>query len=102
MEITKTRPLHANGTLREVPRQTEDTFLAMIKAFLCHYVGKDPGKCQVSYICNHLKWPRDLEVHTCAACLKDINAVITKLPNHDVLLIPDLKLCDVFIWMVPM
>ena len=54
LEITKTRPLHANGMLGEVLGQTDDTFQAMIKAFLCQYVSKDASKHQVTYIHNHL------------------------------------------------
>jgi len=89
--------LHANGMLGEVLGQTDDTFQATIKAFLCHYVGKEPRKHQVNYIHNHLHWPRDLEVHTCATCLKDINMAIAKFPDHDMVPILDLKLHDILI-----
>ena len=99
-KICITRTLKDDGTLAPAQGATEDTFKAMVKAFLCHYLGKEPSKCQINYKWNHLKWPQGLDVKTCAALLKNINNIISKFLDK-ISLLPCNELKDIFIYMAP-
>ena len=100
MDYCLSRTLKEDGTLGLVPGLTEDTFQATSKAFLHLYLGKTQGKCQVTYLWNHLKWLYKLDAKTCAARLKVINAIITKFLD-DVKPLKSNELKDIFIQMAP-